>query len=122
MKTDQSIEKKTIVAMEQHYSGPLPPAQEFKAYGEVEKTAPSRIIALTENEQEQRHKQQDFILKTKSRDNLIGAILGTVCVLVCLICAFILGMNGHDWLASSFVAISASLVAIFVLRKTPEKK
>lgn len=122
MENKRAIEKKTIVAMEQHYSGPLPPAQEFKAYGEVDKTAPGRIIAMAEREQEQRHKQQNFILETKARDNLLGQILGTICAIVCIICAFFLGLNGHDWLASSFVAISATLVIVFVLRKMPEKK
>lgn len=110
-----------LVSMEQHYSGPLPPAQEFKAYGEVMKDAPERILAMAEREQMQRHKRENFAMKVSFVDNIVGMLFGMAVVGACVCLAYYLGINGHDWLAGTFVTIATSFAAIFVLRKIPKK-
>lgn len=108
--------------MEQHYSGPLPPAQEFKAYGEVIKDAPERILAMAEREQMQRHKREDYTMKVSFVDNIIGMIFGITVAGGCVFAAYYLGINGHDWLAGVLATIATTFAAIFVLRKVPKKE
>lgn len=112
----------TMVSMEQHYSGPLPPAQEFRAYGEVMKDAPERIVGMAETEQKHRHKGEDFEMKVRFVDNIIGMVFGMAVVCACLWLAYVLGIKGHDWLAGVIVTIAASFAAIFVLRKMPKNE
>lgn len=120
-KTDISTEATTVVAMQQHYSGPLPPAQEFKAYGDVLPSAPERILAMAEKEQGHRHRKETFALYVRTASNILGMVLGMAIVMACLFLAYRLGMSGHDWLAGVVIAIATSCATIFVLRKTPKK-
>lgn len=111
----------TLVSMEQHYSGPLPPAVEMKAYGEVMKDAPERIMAMAEQEQAQRHRRENFSMRVRFIDNFLGMLFGMGVVGLCLFMAYDLGLKGHDWLAGAIVTIATTLGAIFVLRKEPKK-
>ena len=121
-KTSQGVKEQqaTILSMEHHYSGPLPPSQEFKAYGEVMKDAPERILEMAEKEQEHRHQRENFDMKMQFVDNILGMLLGIVIVVACLWLAYILGIEDHDWLAGVFVTIATTFAAIFVLRKIPK--
>lgn len=116
-----SKETTTVVSMQQHYSGPLPPAQEFKAYGEVLPDAPERILSMAESEQKHRHKKEMRALNVRILTSVAGMIFGVVIVVLCVWFAYKLGMSGHDWLAGSIVAITTSCAMIFVLRRTPNK-
>lgn len=114
-------ERATVLSMQQHYSGPLPPAQEFKSYGEVLPSAPDRILTMAEAEQRHRHKRETFAIYVRAANSIIGMLLGIVIVVLCLLFAYQLGMGGHDWLAGSIVAIATSCATIFVIRKAPNK-
>lgn len=115
-------ETATLVSMQQHYSGPLPPAQEFKSYGEVLPSAPERILAMAEKEQCHRHKKEIFALYVRTASNILGMIFGMAIVVACLTLAYRLGMSGHDGLAGVVIAIATSCATIFVLRKMPKKE
>lgn len=117
-----SKEKTTVVSMQQHYSGPLPPAQEFKAYGEVLPNAPERILAMAEGEQKHRHKKEIRALNARAFVSILGMLFGVGIVIMCIWFAYKLGMSGHDWLAGSIVAITTSCAMIFVLRRKPDKE
>lgn len=47
-KDQQTILSRGIFAIQQSYSGPLPPAREFREYKEVMPDAPERILAMAE--------------------------------------------------------------------------
>lgn len=117
-----SKETTTVVSMQQHYSGPLPPAQEFKAYGEVLPNAPERILAMAEGEQKHRHKKEIRALNARAFVSILGMLFGVGIVIMCIWFAYKLGMSGHDWLAGSIVAITTSCAMIFVLRRKPNKE
>lgn len=117
-----SKETTTVVSMQQHYSGPLPPAQEFKAYGEVLPNAPERILAKAEGEQKHRHKKEIRALNARAFVSILGMLFGVGIVIMCIWFAYKLGMSGHDWLAGSIVAITTSCAMIFVLRRKPNKE
>lgn len=111
----------TLVAMQQHYSGPLPPAQEFKAYGEVLSNAPERILSMAESEQKHRHWKENFAIIIRSINSVLGMLFGVIIVVLCLWSAYKLAMKGHDWLAGSIVAITTGCATVFVIRRAPNK-
>ena len=79
-----SKETTTVVSMQQHYSGPLPPAQEFKAYGEVLPNAPERILAMAEGEQKHRHKKEIRALNARAFVSILGMLFGVGIVIMCI--------------------------------------
>ena len=121
--SNTSIQKKSaaFLSMERH-SGPLPPAQEFKAYGDVLSTAPERILIMTEKEQEHRHSKENKAIKMSIVDNFLGMAMGIIVVVLCLLIAYLLGFENHDWLAGVFLSVAVGFASIFVLRKIPRRE
>lgn len=124
MKDEQQelkMETTTLLSMQQHYSGPLPTAQEFKAYGDVLPSAPERILSMAEAEQRHRHRKENFAAKVRAINSILGMLFGIAVVVLCLWLAYQLGISGHDWLAGSIVAVATSSAAVFVIRRAPKK-
>ncbi len=70
-------EIKAIVAQKvshKIYHGPLPPASEFKKYGEILPDAPDRILAMAEEEQAHRHDMNKKVLQQESRMQPLGLV------------------------------------------------
>ena len=104
------------------YSGPLPTPSDFAAYKETLPNAPERIMAMAETEQVHRHETEKDILNKTGRENLIGQILAFLLALTCLGIATFLGLQNHDALAGTIIAIAAVLSSIFYLKKNPQQK
>ncbi|MDU7314310.1 MAG: DUF2335 domain-containing protein [Prevotella bivia] len=119
----RQIIARAICAMEEHKSfrGPLPAPEDFNAYKVVLPDAPERILRMAEKQLEHRINTETKIVDAGLKESKYGQVIGAVIVLVCLAGSVFLGMNGHDWLAGSMVAIIATVGTIFVLRKEPDK-
>ena len=120
-KEQRTILSRGMLAIQQSYSGPLPPAKEFKGYKEVLPDAPERILSMAERNNDSR-----IQLTNKSeRHEFIKTILGQVFGFVLSIGfgggAIHLGMLGHDVLAGTLGCTTViSLAAIFVLNRLPQ--
>ena len=79
-----SIKKSSI-----EYAGPLPPPKMLKQYDDVIPGSAGRIIEWVEKEQAHRHKLENKIVNTESRDSLLGIINAGVISLVLLIGGFV---------------------------------
>ena len=68
-----------LVARAVHYSGPLPPASEFRHHDEILPGAAERILVMAETEQKHRLQAQEKIIdagiKTEQRGQIIAALL-----------------------------------------------
>lgn len=78
------INNNQIIAQAIH-SGPLPPANEFEKYNSVVPDAGNRILTMAENEAAHRHKIQNQIIKSDSRDSLLAIVFAFILSLGCLI-------------------------------------
>ena len=120
----REIVSKAIYAIEEQkaFSGPLPAPEDFMAYKQVLPNAPERIISMAERQLNHRIETETKIVETGISESKHGQYLGALIVMLCLAGSVFLGMNGHDWLAVSMVAIIATVGTIFVLHKEPAKK
>lgn len=109
-----------VVALQQSYRAPIPPAKEMKGYMEVLPTAPDRILKMAEYEQESRIEQKKYETKLTFLFRVIGQLFGFAVSIFFAWGAIKLGMNGHDWLAGTMVGFTlVSLVSVFVISKLP---
>lgn len=105
---------------ERHFSGPLPPPEDFAKYEERLPGSADRILKMAEKQMEHRIETERKIIGYKIKAGKTGQILGFVLVLVCLISSLILGLNGHDTLAKWIGVTTVFCVAVvFVLNKIP---
>lgn len=114
---------KVMYAIEEHkaFCGPLPAPEDFRAYKSVLSNAPERIISMAEQQIKHRIEIEKKIVESGITESRHGQYLGALIVLLCLLGSVYLGMNGHDWLAGSMIAIIATVGTIFVLHKEPDK-
>jgi uncharacterized membrane protein len=92
-KTDSSLLR---VRREQYFVGPLPPPNILKQYDDVVPGAANRIITVFENENEHRHGLERKIVKTESRDSLLGVVSAFILCIVALIGCIFLISSGHE--------------------------
>lgn len=119
----REIVSRAIYAIEEQkaFSGPLPAPEDFMVYKKVLPDAPERILSMAERQLEHRIKAENKIIDSGIAEGKHGQYLGALIVVLCLAGSVYLGMNGHDWLAGSMVAIIAAVGTIFVLHKEPNK-
>ncbi|MGN1382360.1 MAG: DUF2335 domain-containing protein [Eubacterium sp.] len=90
------------------FYGPLPPPETLEQYNKAAPDAANRIIQMAEEEMHHRHKQEDNMLKTDSRDSLLGIIAA---VIVCL-AVTIAGVLIVKFSSTAIGTISGSVVGI----------
>ncbi len=105
------------------FSGPLPRPDILEGYEKVKNGAAERIFDYTENEQKHRHKMGKFDAITDRIKYFSGQIIGAILAVIMTYVAYVLGLNGHDWLAGIiFTTTIISVLIIYVLNKKPEQK
>lgn len=97
-----------VVMAGETFSGPLPHPQHFQHYGEVEVTAPGRILAMAEKEQQFRHGIVEQSLKTDMWSHFTGLVMGWLINLSLVVGAVYLAALGQ-------VAIPAVLMGAAAL-------
>lgn len=103
-------------------SGPLPPPDVLQGYENIHPGFADRIIKMAEKEQEARHRDNDKVIdfetKTKSRDSLIGIIVGFLIVILAFGSAIYLAMNGKESTANIIVGVTLVGIVGSILQHT----
>lgn len=120
----QETASRLMFAMEQSvetaYNGPIPPPDYFKGYKEVMPDAPERILAMAERQQEHRIEMERMIINRNLRLSERGQIFGLIIVVLFLIAAVVLALEGHDRLAMIIMGTTLlGVLVVFVLNKLP---
>lgn len=84
-------------------------------------TAPERIVALAEKEQDIRERTNNLVIKTKAKDSILGQVLAFLSVIACLIVAYLCADKGHDAVAGAIITSATILASIFALKTYPKK-
>lgn len=103
------------------FSGPLPHPGWFQRYEEAVPGSGDRILKMAEEEAAHRHKMDNEMLKTDSRDSLAGIIAGTIICLATIIGGVFVVKLSHNTagtILGSFMGIGG-LASIFVRSTIP---
>lgn len=120
-KEQRTILSRGMLAIQQSYSGPLPPAKEFKGYKEVLPDAPERILSMAERNNENRIRLTNKAERHDFFRTILGQVFGFVLSIGFGGGAIYLGALGHDVLAGTLGCTTViSLAGIFVLNRLPQ--
>lgn len=104
--------------LEAGFSGPIPPPDMLKAYGEILPDAPVRIIDMAEKEQAHRHLMDETIARIASGGRVRGQIIGGLIALASLGSAVYCIHKGQSAFAVAAMLLCVTfVVAPFVARK-----
>lgn len=102
------------------WSGPLPSPEDFEKYEKVKPGSMDRVLTLMEKQADHRMEKETKELDAKIRQSKVGQIVGAILVSLFGCFSFVLGMFGHDSVATGLgVATAVSLAVIFVLKQVP---
>lgn len=102
------------------WSGPLPSPEDFEKYENIMPGSMNRVLTLMEKQADHRMDKENKELEAQIQQSKTGQIIGAVLVSLFGCFAFILGLLGHDSVATGLgVATAISLAAIFVLKQIP---
>lgn len=115
-------EGRALVHQQFEISGPIPPPQILKGYGDVDPTFPQRILKMAEDEQSHRHDMERQTLDVQKDDlkrDRMEARLGQVFALIIGLAAIIGGavasIMGAQWTGSIIGGGGViGLVAVFI--------
>lgn len=114
-------EKKEVIMQafacirQETFSGPLPPPDMMRSYGDIIPDAPQRILTMAEKQTQHRIECEKAIVDTSKRESILGLVFGFIIAILTLAAAVYLGMNGHDVLAGAIPTSVAALAAVFVI-------
>lgn len=108
-------------SVSQHFEGPLPAPADFAAYKETLPSAPERILKMAEDEQSYRHKINKKVVNFGLIESILGMCFALLIGLVGIGAAVYLAMKGHEFASCTLIGVIATLVAIFYLKKEPNK-
>lgn len=108
-------------SVSQHFEGPMPAPADFAAYKETLPSAPERILKMAEDEQSYRHKINKKVVNFGLIESILGMCFALLIGLVGIGAAVYLAMKGHEFASCTLIGVIATLVAIFYLKKEPNK-
>lgn len=88
----------TAQVVSKSFSGPLPPPDDLKKYGEVGLDIPNRIVTMAEKEQEHQHRNRGKTLEYIRRDNRRKQTFGLLISLAALATAGFCAWIGAPWI------------------------
>lgn len=92
------VHKKITRQVVQKFSGPLPPPELLKTYGELMPDLPERIVAMVEKEQAHKHNRENKTMEYVRNDVRRGQILGVLVSLGSLATAGFCAWIGAPWI------------------------
>ncbi len=101
-----------IIQASRHHQGPLPPAQEFKAYEDAHPGSAERILRMAEEEGEKRRELQEMRAHEEAVLSRRGQLLGSFLLLVVIVGATLGGILGSAGVA--FAVTSPGLVLLIL--------
>lgn len=99
----------------------MPAPADFAAYKETLPSAPERILKMAEDEQSYRHKINKKVVNFGLIESILGMCFALLIGLVGIGAAVYLAMKGHEFASCTLIGVIATLVAIFYLKKEPNK-
>ena len=108
--------------VESQFSGPIPPPDIIKGYEEVLPGAAERILSMAEKQSAHRQDMERIMVKSESRDSLLGVIfaflLGFGCIIAAVIIAIMVPNIGGAIAASIFGVSGVGAIVGTFLRAT----
>lgn len=115
---DQAATVVQSMLVQQHHSGPLPPAREFRIYESVLPGAADRIIALAEREQGHRHDLEKTVVRAEAGMKGRGQWFALTALLASLLVVALFAMWGHAAAGATLgSAVIVGVVALFLGQK-----
>lgn len=119
---EQSFEKElkhAVTEIISEYSGPIPPPSILSGYEKILPGSAERILAMAEKQSNHRQNMEEKMIKSESRDSLLGILfaffLGCGCMIVAVIIVLNVQTNVGAVFGSLFGASGiASIVASFL--------
>ena len=107
------------------YSGPIPPAEQLKQYEDICEGAANRILAMAEAQSLHRQSIESNVIKSNTRNSLLGVIFAFVLGLTTICGGMFLAYNGLPWpgaLLGSAGLIGLVSVFIYGTRSNREER
>lgn len=119
-KQANNVEHSAMLQVQQ-YSGPLPLPEQLEKYEEVLPGAAERIFKMAEENQKCEINYRNRLIKSQSRDALLGAVLSVVIIIVLFAFGSIIlylskdmqGLSEIVTIISGFVSIVSGVVTIY---------
>lgn len=113
----------TLAAFTASYAGPLPPADQIRAYEEVIPGSGERIIAMAERQQEHRHSLERVTVKEAANRSWWGLRLGFVIALAVIGVGAGAIFTGHALAGFGLIVAQAAVLAgVFVVGRVAQQK
>ncbi|TDB63179.1 hypothetical protein C5467_01185 [Photorhabdus khanii subsp. guanajuatensis] len=99
----------------------LPDSEILTIYERYTKGATDRFLILIEQQQKHRHEMEKIALEQTIKQGIRGQNCGLLLTFTSLFIALILGLNGHNWLASIIGSGTVTtILIIYVLNRNPQ--
>lgn len=113
----------TVRAFASHYSGPLPPAEQMRAYEDVLPGSADRILRMAERQQDHRHDLERMTVKEATNRSWWGLRLGFVITVLVVGVGAATILTGHSAVGLALVlADLAVLAGVFVYGRVEQRK
>lgn len=101
--------------VEYHHMGPIPDPMTLQKYEQICPGAADRIISMAEKQSDHRQEIEKKVIKSKTRDSLLGIISGFIIAIVTILCGTFVIYNGYVW-SGTFLGSAGlvGLVAVFI--------
>lgn len=111
-KSSQAVAARHQVAVsaEYHHSGPIPDPHTLRMYDEIMPGAANRIMVMAEEQAKHRKELERTVIRSRSRDSLLGIISGFLIALVTILSGVYVIVHGYEW--SGTILGSAGLVGL----------
>jgi len=105
------------------HSGPLPSPEQLEAYNNIVPNGADRIMQMAENQSKHRMELEKLVTSAQVIESKRGQIFALIISVISLGTSLILGLNGHDTVASVIGGTTiVSLATIFIYGKKSQKK
>lgn len=117
----ESAHVKLMIA-ESRFAGPLPPADQLQKYEEVMPGAADRIFKMAEDQAHHRQEMEATVIKSNSRDSMLGVIFAFILGLVIIGGGIYLAIKGHKYGPWLTLGGAAGLISVFIYGTRSSKK
>lgn len=111
-----------LVIRSMHFVGPLPPPEQLGEYEKVLPGAADRIIKMAEDQATHRQKIESLVVKSNSRDSLLGIICAFILGLTVIGGGIYLALQGHSYGSWLSIGGFVGLAGVFVYGTNSNRK
>lgn len=107
--------KEISVSSEYRHSGPIPDPMTLEKYEEILPGAADRILKMAENQSSHRIKMESTVIRSRSRDSLLGVISGFLLAVLTILAGAYIASKGFVWSGTVFGSAGlVGLVSVFI--------